>query len=58
MEIYRPKGSMCAVCRNVARSCCHLDFSKMNKSKRDNDGTWVVICSDFERYLRVSESKK
>jgi len=52
MEIYTPKGSMCANCENKTSDCKHLDFSKMKVIavvNHDGDYLKIVRCSEFKR---------
>jgi len=52
MEIYQPKGSMCAICVHKNSKCSHLDFSKMKVIETlelHGDSLKVVRCTEFKR---------
>lgn len=46
---YRPKGSMCAGCSHHAFLCTGLKFAAMPIIGKDEDGTLVVRCTDYEK---------
>ena len=48
MITHIPKGSMCKVCLNKAKSCHHLNFAKMQVVKQ-HDGYKVVVCTHFRK---------
>lgn len=45
---HRPSGKMCCSCKHSEENCARLEFSGMRKMKQDEDGTVVVICSQFQ----------
>lgn len=53
---HRPSGSMCLACALADQNCTVLDFTKMQKIKRDRDGITVVRCSSFTRQGKAHES--
>lgn len=51
---YRPKGSMCAVCKGLNSQFKHTcpspsKFKTMPQIGKDSDGMIVVRCTGFER---------
>lgn len=46
---HRPKGSMCAGCNHHAFLCTGLKFSEMPVIGKDDDGTLIVKCTDYDK---------
>jgi hypothetical protein len=52
MEVYQPKGSICATCKHKTSNCSHLDFLKMKVIavvELDGDSLKIVRCTEFKR---------
>lgn len=46
---YRPKGSMCAECKNVNADCSKIPFNEMPVIGKDKDGCLVVKCDAYRK---------
>lgn len=48
---HQPKGSMCANCEHVLRSCDHLDFKSMPtiSQKPSRNGVVIVKCTGWQK---------